>query len=136
MKKLDLSFVQGIAPGAEPVAIEVPEFGEGMTVNVRPLAVSDYTLLAALNVRSAGNGKVAVKDETERNAMWLPAVAALSAVDDDGALVFGETRAEAIQRAASLPRKYLPAVERIAVKAIELSKLDDEVAAAEEAEKN
>lgn len=135
-KKLSLALVQAITPGREPVVIDVPEFGEGMTVNVRPLTVADHMLLSALIWKRGQDGAVEMKDETERSAVWLPAIAALAAVDDDGALVFGLTRAEAMQRASSLPEKYVPAINRIARAAIELSGLEDETAAAAEAEKN
>lgn len=135
-KKLSLALVQAITPGREPVVIDVPEFGEGMTVNVRPLTVADHMLLSALSWKRGEDGAVEMKDEAERRAVWLPAVAALAAVDDDGALVFGLTRAEAVQRASSLPRQYIPAVERIALAAIEVSGLEDEKAAAAAAEKN
>lgn len=136
VRKLDLEFVQAIAPGHEPVVVDVPEFGEGMTVNVRPLTVADHMLLSALSWKRGRDGAIELKDDAERRAVWLPAVAALAAVDDDNALVFGLTRAEAVARTSSLPRKFIPAVERIAAAAIELSGLADEGAAAAEAEKN
>jgi len=134
--KLNLALVRELPASDEPVVVDVAEFGEGMTVNVRPLTVADHMLLSALIWKRGQDGAVEMKDETERSAVWLPAIAALAAVDDDGALVFGLTRAEAVQRASSLPEKYVPAVRRIAQAAIELSGLEDEKAAAAEAEKN
>lgn len=99
---------------AEQVRIDVPEFGEGATVNVHPLTVVDKGILGAW----AANG----------NHSSLAIIGALASRDDDGRLVFGLTRGDAIQRVESMPEKYYPAIARIARAAMHLTagKLVDE----------
>lgn len=86
--------------------IDVPEFGEGYTVNVKMLTPAEKAQLAAW---------------IEDKSYQAPAViAALAAYDDNGRLVFGTNRADAVQRAATFGPKYWPAFQRIAKAAIAL----------------
>lgn len=84
----------------ETVVVEVPEFGDGMTVNVRGLNVELNSLLVR-------------KLHANPRASSLPIVVALATYDDDGNFVFGETPDEAIETVRALPNKYFNAVMRI-----------------------
>lgn len=98
MATLSLTDIKQIE--GDVVVVEVPEFGEGMTVNVHGLTVEQNTMLVR---------KLHANPKTSS----VPIVAALAARDDNGNLVFGETEEEAIVLVGSLPSKYFPAVMRI-----------------------
>lgn len=106
--------------------VDVPEFGEDMTVTVRELTVRDKQILSS---QMFGG--------TMENAA-APIIAALTAIDTKGNLVFGKTRQQAIERVSALPEQYLVAVLRIAQAAIHLTsgKPMDDMQAVDEAEKN
>lgn len=94
------------------VVVEVPEFGDEATVNVRPLTVHHQSVLA----------RMTIEDPT------LPAdavIAALSAHDDKGGLVFGKTPKAAIQLLLALPADpYRPAIRRISDACLSMMRKD------------
>lgn len=135
-KTLSLATLPKITAASETEIVEVPEFGEGMTVNARPLTVSYHSLmgmyLAAMGVGTENNG------ETPKHAAaeYQSINAALGSYDDDGNLVFGETPDEAIARVRSLPAVYGPAIRRISAVVTRLTSASNPQRAVEEAEKN
>jgi hypothetical protein len=107
--------------------VPVPAFGDDMTVNVRGLTVADKNLLALLQ-------------QEGRDVMSV--IAALCAVDDDGALVFGESKLTAVDFVETLPEHFRMDIAAISTAALRLSgrpvaPVDDvEETAVEDAEKN
>lgn len=105
--------------------VAVSAFGEDMTVNVKGMTVADKNYLNQMQQRG-------------HDAMSI--VAALCAVDDDGDLVFGATKAEAVETVENLPEYYRADVASIALAAMRLSghsqSLNDDETAVEDAEKN
>jgi hypothetical protein len=122
---------------AESEVVEVPEFGEGFTVNGRGLTVSHYSILGAY-MRAAGvdpainGGRPAVEAMAEYQVINT----ALGAYDDNGNLVFGETPAEAINTVRSLPSQYSPAIQRISGVVTRLTSSNNQQRVVEDAEKN
>jgi len=114
MKTLSLANLPKETVATQTEVVEVPEFGEGFTVNARPLTIAHHSLLGmylnAMGVDATKNGgqppQAAMAEYSVMNA-------ALGAYDDDGNLVFGETPDEAIQRVRSLPAQYGAAIRRI-----------------------
>jgi hypothetical protein len=107
--------------------VDVPEFGDGMQVIVRELTVRDKSVLGAA-MTLAGTHELAA----------AAVIAALCARDEDGGLVFGESRKQAIEYANNLPERFWPAITRISAEAIRLTAGDaeTEAEAVEAAEKN
>lgn len=105
--------------------VAVTAFGDDMTVNVKGMTVADKNLLNQMQERG-------------HDAMSI--VAALCAVDDDGRLVFGDTKAEAVATVEELPEQYRADVAAIALAAMRLSghaqSVNDDETAVEDAEKN
>lgn len=97
--------------------IPVPAFGDDATVNVRGMTVADKNLLGLLQQQG-------------RDAMSV--IAALCAVDDNGSLVFGESKLTAVDFVESLPEHFRLDIAAIATSALRLS--GRPVAAGEEAE--
>lgn len=137
IKSLSFATLPKETTATETEVVDVPEFGEGMTVNARPLTVAHHSLLGmylnAMGVDATKNG-----GEPPKSAMAEYSVmnAALGAYDDDGNLVFGQTPEEAINRVRSLPAKYGPAIRRISGVVTRLTGSNNPQRAVEEAEKN
>ncbi|MCB1720030.1 MAG: hypothetical protein KDK05_33330 [Candidatus Competibacteraceae bacterium] len=136
-KTLSLSTLPKVTAASLVEVVEVPEFGEGMTVNARPLTVEYHSLLgmylAMMGVDSNQNGGQPPKHAA---AAYQAMNAALGSYDDDGNLVFGETPDEAIVRVRSLPAQYGPAIRRISAVVTRLTGNNNPQRSVEEAEKN
>ena len=136
-KTLSLSTLPKVTAASLVEVVEVPEFGEGMTVNARPLTVEYHSLLgmylAMMGVDSNQNGGQPPKHAA---AAYQAMNAALGSYDDDGNLVFGETPEEAVRLVLSLPAQYAPAISRISAVGTRLSNTQNPRRAVEDAEKN
>lgn len=101
--------------GIKSEVMELPELGNGpdgkaWEANINGLTVRDKSVLGQY-LRAYG------LHDTSGNAI----ISALCTTDDTGNLVFGETRAVAIEFCLNLPEVYLPMINRIASKAVALS---------------
>jgi hypothetical protein len=122
-------------------AVDVPEFGAGMTVNVRGLTVTARQTLGIImremGVAALENGVVVIPPSPAAVAEFQAVNAALCSYDDDDNLVFGTNPMEAINFVRSLPGQYSGAIARISTVATRLTNgAGSEQAAVEDAEKN
>lgn len=137
MKTLSLANLPKETAATQTEVVDVPEFGDGFSVNARPLTVAHHSLLGmylnAMGMNADQNG-----GEPPRHAMAQYSVmtAALGAYDDDGSLVFGETPDEAIARVNSLPAQYSTAIRRISAVVTRLTGTVNQQRSVEELEKN
>lgn len=99
--------------------VEVPEFGDGKSVKVRALSVSEWAFLLR---QAYPTGKA---DEPEFNAAYdeVAITAALCTYDGQGKRVFGKDMGSAMARTAQLHRKYRPALARIHAQVMRLSEV-------------
>ncbi|MCA9900636.1 MAG: hypothetical protein KDK05_00560 [Candidatus Competibacteraceae bacterium] len=140
-RTLSLATLPKVSAALETEVVEVPEFGEESTVNVRPLTVHYHALLGMyLNAMGydpeSFRGKDAHGLPSSATAAYSSINAALSSYDDDGNLVFGETPEEAVRLVLSLPAQYAPAISRISAVGTRLSNTQNPRRAVEDAEKN
>jgi hypothetical protein len=104
--------------------VSLPSFSEEgeepLVALVREMTVANKNLLSVYTTQ--GHDPMSV-------------MAALTAVDDNGRLVFGETPHEAIKTVSNLPERYRLDIAAIAMKSLELSGRETETAV-EDAKKN
>lgn len=113
--------------------VPVPEFGQGedgtdYEVNVRGLSVAEWDWMVGqiFDVLSI-DGTRELRQRTDYNEIVI--AAALGSYDDDGRLVFGSNRADAVARLKALPREYRPALARIHSAVLRLSGIKRNLAA-------
>ncbi len=122
--------------------VDVPEFGKGMTVNVRGLTVTARHTLGIIMREMGvepldGRGQVVVPPSPAALAEFQVVNSALCSYDDDDNLVFGTNPMEAINFVRNLPGKYSPVIARISAVATRLTNSsNNERVAVEDAEKN
>lgn len=135
-RTLSLSTLPKVSAALETEVVEVPEFGEGMTVNARPLTVSYHSLLGMYLAAMGVDGSNGDGPPKQAAAEYQSMNAALGSYDDEGNLVFGKTPDEAIARVRNLPATYGPAIRRISAVVTRLTNASNPQRAVEEAEKN
>lgn len=142
-KRLNLSLIK-----AQPdlvvrrtEVIPAPEFGEDYTVIVKGMTAADRHLLGELGQRRAQHFYAEASSGVDSPEFMYSSqciMAALCAVDEEGALVFGATPREAIETVSNLPAAYTDLISRIVVKAMAITSggVGNDKEAIDDAEKN
>lgn len=122
MPKLKRSALKKSTSPLRTSTVPIPSFGEEMTCTVREMSVGNRNLLALYTMRG-------------HDAMSV--IAALTTIDDDGNLVFGETHQEAVATVEGLREIHRNDIAAIGIEALRLSGAEQDAATAvAEAEKN
>jgi len=98
-------------PPEKTIEVPAPEFGENMTVLVRPPTTADRVLIAKI----INTDRVKIGDTWHHKYPPPVVVAALCAVDEHGDLVFGLTPMGAVNACLSMDGRYSPLFSRIAL---------------------